>query len=63
MTIFKFLKLIKYIGKEKVYSFGRIDLYGVNKDNNNICIELKKRMWILWYKTTIIKVQRKQMFW
>lgn len=43
MTIFKFLKLIKYIGIEKVYSFGRIDLYGVNKDNNNICIELKKK--------------------
>ena len=55
--------MIKYIGKEKGYSFGRIDLYGVNKDNNNICIELKKRMWILWYKTTTIKVQRKQMFW
>ena len=34
---------IKIIEKEKIYDFGRIDLYGIDSNNKKVCIELKKK--------------------
>lgn len=33
---------IKILEKEKIYEFGRIDLYGISSNNEKVCIELKK---------------------
>lgn len=57
-----FFNNIKIIEKEKVYSFGRIDLYGVDKDNNKICIELKKEFEFYDTKQQLLKYKESKCF-
>ena len=53
---------IKILEKEKIYEFGRIDLYGVDKENNRVCIELKKNIQFYNTKKQLLKYKNSKCF-
>lgn len=53
---------IRIYEKEKVYEFGRIDLYGIDCKRNKCCIELKKNKDFTNTKEQLIKYKNSKMF-
>lgn len=57
-----YLGNIKIIEKEKIYDFGRIDLYGIDENKKQCCIELKRYGSLPYLKEQLLKYKNSGKF-